>query len=168
VTVTESDQAGGESEDEFAPDSQATRVARAYHLSTVEGWTVRDVAREFRVSTGTAHSLIAKGRKAALYLPALDLAERRAAAGDRLQAYRSILWKAIQDDMISPTELVKTALAVDAREAALFGLDAPAKVQTTAAAPEVDEDTIRAVREVQAAAARKRNAIEENFDGHDT
>ena len=78
-------------------------------------------------------------------IPVADIEAMRKAQGERIQRLRSKIWAEMagRPDPADPArtipspipvnDLVTTALRIEAREAALHGLDAPAKQQVLAA-----------------------------------
>ncbi|GEM_PF-4710766 len=80
--------------------------------------------------------------------PTSDLEQARQAMLRRLGAMRRLLWQHFERE---PLKAIDRALKIEEREAALLGLDAPARQQTEATLASFDKLSIVALREYLAA-----------------
>ncbi len=125
----------------------ATLAARERERNVVElclrGATFEQIGRQLNMDRSTAYKAWDRALKR---LPKADVEALRKAQSERLQRMRGKVWTEIagRADPRDPTkvvapspellnDLIGTALRIEAREAALHGLDAPAKQQVLAA-----------------------------------
>ena len=140
----------------------ATFAARERERNVVElclrGATFEQIGRQLNIDRSTAYKAWQRALKR---LPAADVEALRKAQSERLQRMRGKLWTEIAgradpnnpSNVIAPSpellnDLIGTALRLEAREARLFGLDAPTKQQIAAppvtfAQPMSDEEADR-------------------------
>ena len=124
----------------FAARERERNVVELY----LRGATFEQIGRQLNVDRSTACKAWQRALKR---LPKPDVEAMRTAQGERLQRMRGKVWTEIagRADPADPTkvippgpqlfnDLIGTELKIEAREAALFGLDAPTKQQIVATA----------------------------------
>lgn len=116
-------------------NERGARRARAVQLRG-QGWTYAEIAEALGVAESTAYADVTSALAARK-----DEGVRimRAVEGDRLEGLERQLQKVLDEaggaDVDAVTKVAGTLVRVAERRARLFGLDAPARIETGASAP---------------------------------